>query len=460
MGRMKMKIVKIPTAVVGAVGLLCGFALPEASAQVVTQGISPGSNTTRSFVDASIARDSGISQPLDLLNDFYPVIEVTIASHDNVRRRSDLMEDDLKVVAKPSLGYRANIGRHHFYAAYSGVFTFHDEIEQEDAQANSLRANLGLDMSTRWDLVLFAGLGDSYEERGVSGSRGFNQLVRGLDVEPDKVDFDYYGADLVYGKKISDLTAVLGFEKYSNSYKNNFQGKENPSGGRDRERTSLHLDLNYRIGSRLSVFGRIEETDIDYDRVFNSLDSDQSDYYIGLRWQSKNALNATVGIGKSDRDYIDPSRDDYGGSTYFANINYALSPFSNIELNASRAVEEPGDVESDYFVTDLIGVGWKHSFSSAVTFGAYAKWIEDDYNTERHDDFFDYGLSLDYHWRQWLTAGIYFGDIERDSSAENIAYEDQYFGIRFRSDLRDLLKGRRHDDDPVDVYDINRSSRR
>jgi len=40
-----------------------------------------------------------LNQPLDLLNDFYPAITVTIADHDNVRRRPGVQESDLKIVA-------------------------------------------------------------------------------------------------------------------------------------------------------------------------------------------------------------------------------------------------------------------------------------------------------------------------------------------------------------------------
>ena len=68
-----------------------------AFAQVSTLGLPPAASTGTSFVDASIVRDSQINQPLDLLNDFYPAVEVTIYDHDNVRRRSDIQEEDLKI---------------------------------------------------------------------------------------------------------------------------------------------------------------------------------------------------------------------------------------------------------------------------------------------------------------------------------------------------------------------------
>ncbi|NNC99286.1 MAG: outer membrane beta-barrel protein, partial [Gammaproteobacteria bacterium] len=214
-----------------SVGIIASFTAASASAQVATKGLPPAANTLSSFVDASIVRDSRVNQPLDLLNDFYPAIEVTIAKHDNIRRRSDIEENDLKITLKPSLAYRTNFGRHQFYAAYRGVFTYHDDFDQEDAQANSLAATLGLDLSRRWDLNVFAGVGKTVEERGVSGSRPFNQLLIGPDRGPDDVDYTNFGADLIYGRKVSRLNAVLGFDKSTSDYTNNFQGDENPFSG-------------------------------------------------------------------------------------------------------------------------------------------------------------------------------------------------------------------------------------
>jgi len=415
----------------------------SATAQVASQGLPAGANTSRSFVDASIIRDSGINQPLDLLNDFYPAVEVTVEDHDNVRRRPGFDEDDLLIAVKPSLAYRTNIGRHKFYVAYSGVFTFHNDFDNEDAEANTLIANLGLDLTRRWDLTLFAGVGDSFEQRGISGSRSFNQLIPGgIDSGPDEVEFDTIGADLIYGRGVSPLNAVLGFERNSSRYKNNGQGDSNPFGNRDREITSVHFDLSYKIGAKTSLFGRIQQSDVDYDRSINSLDSEQTDFLLGLRWKPSNSLSGVVGVGTSEKEFDNPELSDFDGDTYYVNLNYTLNPFSVIQLSASRAVEEPGDDLSDFYESDLLGIGWNHAITPKLIFNSYAKWIEDDYNNDREDEFFDFGIGLDYVWKSWLTAGIYYGELERESNVEGFDYEDSYIGIRLRSDLRPLLEGR------------------
>jgi hypothetical protein len=94
----------------------------------------------------------------------------------------------------------------------------------------------------------------------------------------------------------------------------------------------------------------------------------------------------------------------------------------------------------------LIGIGWEHSLTPRLSFNASAKWTDDDYDTGREDQFVDWMIGLDYTWRDWMTAGIYYGQAERDSSVNEESYDDAFFGIRLRSDLRPLLRGRRKSD--------------
>lgn len=178
---MKYNRIKGKLILVGTLSTAVGTAV----AQVSDKGLSPAAYTSSSFGNASVARDGGFSQPLDLLNDFYPAIEVTFAKHENVRRRPDFDEDDLKINVNPTLAYRTNIGRHKFYAAYNGRFTIHQDITQENAESNGINAKLGLDLSRRWDLDVFAGYSDGFEQRGISGGREFNQFNNnGIDSGP------------------------------------------------------------------------------------------------------------------------------------------------------------------------------------------------------------------------------------------------------------------------------------
>lgn len=418
-------------------------ALGSAVGQVSEKGLSPASNTYNAYNSASIARDSGLSQPLNLLNDFYPAIEVSVADHSNVRRRPDFEEDDLKIIAKPSLAYRSNLGRHQFYAAYNGTYTFHQDLTQEDVESNALNAKLGLDLSRRWDIDVFGGIGEGFEQRGISGSREFSSFTNnGIDSGPERIESLNYGADLIFGRKTGIITAVLGYEYSESGFSSDDLSNILTSESRDRETESVHFDLNWRFASKTSVFGRVERRETNYDSFNSDIDSDQADFLVGVRFSPASTLNGVLAVGRSDKDFKNSNREGYDDNAYYVNLNYNISPFSVIELSASRVVEEPSDQLSSFYESEFIGVGWNHSLTSKFSLDVFAKFIDDDYDIDRQDQFTDWGIGIDYAWRSWLTAGIYYGEIERESTIDDIAYEDTYFGLRLRSDLRSLLKGR------------------
>jgi len=426
---------------------ICFFAAAkQVYAQIELKGISTAPNLAGSFNGESLPRDSGFNEPLDLLNDFYPSIEVRLENHSNIQRRSDIANSDTKLVVSPTLGYRTSIGRHGFYAAYTGSFERHADFTQEDSNSNNFNLKLGLDLSRRWDLDIFGGFGNAREERGVSGTRDFFLTVEDgefVDEGPDRIDYNNVGFDLIYGRKLGKLVAVLGYERSTNSFRSE-TGSIFDGGDRDRDTESIHFDVNYRFAGNTSVFARVERNETDFDRLDASLDSEQTEWLVGLRIKATSRLSGVIGYGEIDRDFDDSSLNGFDGNTYYANLTYALSPFSTIQFGASRSVEEPNSVgDGSFFESELFSLSWEHALTNNLVFDSFIKTIDDDFESGRRDEFLDWGLGLDYSLYPWLTIGAYYEDIDRDSNTVGVPFEDRIFGIRLQSDLRPLLSRQR-----------------
>ena len=296
----------------------------------------------------------------------------------------------------------------------------------------------------RWDVNVFGGFGDGFEERGISGGLEFDRFENsGVDSGPEKIDYLNYGADLIFGRKTGIVTAVLGYEYSESDYRSFDLLNQDNSRNRDRVSESVHFDLNWRFASKTSVFVRVQRTETDYAAQTANIDNDQTDFLVGVRLKATNKLNGVLSVGRSDRDFDDPSREGYDDNAYYANINYSLSPFSVISFNASRIVEEPGDINSSFYESELFGAAWNHALTPKLSLEIYGKLIDDDYDIERQDQFTDWGVGLNYSWRRWLDIGAFYGEIERESTLSEVEYEDNYFGVRLQSDLRSLLRGRR-----------------
>jgi len=246
---------------------------------------------------------------------------------------------------------------------------------------------------------------------------------------------------LIYGQKLDRLKAVLGYEVEDSRFSSS--GNTVLAGDRDRTTETIHFDIEYRLASKTSAFARIEHSTSDFDRSTGSLDSDQLDWLVGLRLKATSRLSGVVGYGQSDRDFDDGSLNGFDGNTYYANLSYGLAPYSVISFGAARSIEEPNSTDASFFVSELVSLSWDHSLTERLGFGAYVQYIDDDFDNGREDEFFDWGISLDYAFRPWLTLGVYYEDVDRDSNFDDISFSDRVFGIRLKSDLRSFVSSRR-----------------
>ncbi len=391
---------------------------------ITNNGISTGSNTYRSFNDSPLTRDRDVQSAFDLLQDFYPAVEMSVTSHDNVRRRSNAQEEDTVITISPSVEYRTNLGRHDLYLSGAAKATMHDEFDSEDQSATNLRGNFRIDASKKIDVDLHGTLLSTYEDRGASGTNAFNEITDG----PEEIDINTFGADVRYGKNISRLNAVVGFETQAVEY------ERTDSQIRDRDSEQVHLDVAYDVTGSTSAFVRIANRDVDY--INTDLDSTESTTLVGVKFKPTGKIDGVFAIGNTDKDFESEAREDYNGSKHYANLNYAIKPHSVVSLNASSTVEEPGEDNSDYYVTDLVGLAWEHELSDKLSFNVFTKSFEDDYNNGRFDEFDDVGFGFQYALRNWLTAGLNVGSIERVSNRENVGYEDDYVGLVLKSNFR------------------------
>ena len=441
---------------------VCFFVSPKmAYAQVEIKGINAAPNLAGSFNGDSLPRDSRLNEPLDLLNDFYPSVEVRFENTSNVQRRSDVENSDNRLIVNPVLGYRTNIGRHDFYAAYTGRFVRHADFTQENSNAHDVSLKFGLDLSKRWDFDIFGGFGSAREERGVSGTRdSFLSVTDGafVDQGPDRISYENIGFDLIYGRKLEGVTAVLGYERNTSNFRSE-SGDLIEGGDRDRATDIVHFDVNYRFRGNTSVFARIENRRSDFDRFGDSLDSDETQWLAGLRVKATSRLNGVIGYGQTDRDFDDSSLNGFDGNIYYGNLTYSIKPFSTVQFGFARSIEEPSSSDASFFVSELFSLSWEHALTDHLVFDAFFKTLDDDFENGRRDEFVDWGVALNYDIRPWLTVGTYYEDIDRDSNTAGVAFEDRIFGIRLRSDLRSLFGRNRNKQSPEPVsFDRSRKT--
>ena len=407
MNNIKIRTISRLTALAGLLVSQCGWAQYAYS-------VSPGPKTL-----------NAVSPPINFTEaelGFYPSISIIATRHSNTFRTGEGSEaEDTVVTVALDLGLftrlGGELGRHTFYASYRPTFDRYDVFSDDNAISHNLDFGLNLDFTERFDATLRASYATGVEERGSSGTP-VTQFP-----EPNDISTLWLGAQATYGLGDNMFSLFGAVDHRESRFENN--GQES----RDRDADSLTGRIYYNVGPSTRTFLEGVTTDIDYLDPTSTKDSTEMSYSVGVDWQATAITSAHAKIGQLEKDYDDPAAEDYSGATYLAGINWNVLPFTNVLFNASRLTEESPETGSNFFVSNLFGIGVNHSFTNRINVGAHANKTRDEFDDGREDDIKDYSVNASYEWFRWLSVFAQYGITKRTSNLEEANYDDQYISL-------------------------------
>jgi len=304
-------------------------------------GVAPAARTQRALSDsptASSREQEGL----------YAAVGVAYSQRSNVRR--DAVNDattngegDSAIVVTPQAGYKRFIGRHSAEVSIATQFTRYQDLTDENTENYSIDALTNLDITRILDLDLFGSFTEASEPRGGSGTRE-NQ-----NIEPDRVEVTTYGGLFTLGRRAARIQVQAGADRSELRYQNNRQEF------RDRDDDRVHGRVFYNISPRTSVFVGAGLTDVTYLERVDNLDSEELTYEAGVRWDVTAKTTGSVSIGRTEKDFDDPVRDDADTTTLAGRLSWSPRPRTTFNVYGSRQFEETTSVEDDFFVSELIG---------------------------------------------------------------------------------------------------------
>ncbi len=375
--------------------------------------LGPANSTQRALDDPP-----GVQR--DVLNGFFPAIDLIYNDTDNVRRDQTEISDTFYSVI-PSLVYKNEFGSsNEFQAGYTIRFERFSDVKDDDT--TSSRATLGVlfDMSRIVDVDVFGNRIDSEEIRGASGSR--------LDTigEEDEFDATTIGARVTVGRRTNPLQIVVGVDQTDFNFTNNNQEL------RDRESSEVNGAVFYNFSPRTSIFLNSASREIDYDSNSLDRDNDETSISIGVRWEPTYITALTVSAGNLEKDFDSATVEDFNDSTYLAKIDWSPRDATSINAYASRRTEESPELQSNFFTSDVLGIGVSQDIAQRFTLTAYVNKTDDEFDDGRDDDISDFGIGLSYKFNKWLSFGARYATIDRDSDDPEANYEENLFSLSVR----------------------------
>ena len=380
---------------------------PSAYGDSVNAGVAAASSTAR-----ALAPPAGVKGEVN--GGFSLGITFGTTWHTNPERRLDEPDDgDIAFLLTPNIGYSGSVGRHSFEIGYSTNSESFQDFETEDSDWWRLNGALQLDMSEILIGDIYASRTEGEEERGAAGSRTLSLTGE------DEYREDVIGGRITLGRRSNLLQIYVGAEEGTLSYLNNGQDF------RDRDRSTAEAGLFFNIGPRTSIFIRAQETEFDYLAGNPSIDSTENSLTAGVAWEPTEALSMTLQAGNLEKDFDDPSLVGYDGGTYLGKLTWQPRDRTVVSLYASKATEESSDIDSTFYVSEVIGADLSQRLGDRTSLTLRYSVSDNEYSDGRFDDITDYGLSLGYAARNWLSFGLSFNSIDYNSTNVSENYEDE-----------------------------------
>jgi len=364
---------------------------------------------------------------------FYAAVGFGFQSRSDVRRESvDELEDpqddggaesDTAFVITPQAGYKRFIGRHSAEINVNSRFDRFTDLTNEDTDNYTVRGLSNLDVTRILDVDLFGSFTDAAEPRGGSGTR-LNQ-----DVDPDEIEISRYGGALSIGRSASRIQIRLFGDRSEWRYQNNQQQF------RDRDDGRVGARVFYNISPRTSVFVGTELRNVDFRQPSIELDSEELSYEGGARWEITERSTGQLSIGRTEKDFDNPELEDDEATTVAGRLSWSPRERTTLSVVGSRQFEETTSLEDTFFISELIGATISQSFGTRWTASAYVNRTDDEFDSGREDEITDYGFGLDYAFRRWLSFGVDYSVVERESNIPGNDFDDEILSLNINGNF-------------------------
>jgi hypothetical protein len=357
--------------------------------------------------------------------DLTPTLNISESRSDNIYSSNNNAESSNIFVINPGiLAELAHGDSMYSFNAELSDGTYSDGLAKDDDYTDySYGANADIALNSSNMIMLAASMASGHEDRG----SGVTEGTSGFDV-PIEYDEDNYSAGYRLGNDDSVISVELGVSRTDKEYTN----FEEFTDIRNYEKDAFTITGYYELAPKTDLLVEYVQADYDYevDPFGLGLDSDEDQMLIGLVWEATANTTGTAKIGRLDKEFDSAVRDEFSGTIWSAQVDWTPTEQSIINFTTSQLPKETNVGNGNFIDGTMTSVSWKQAWTSAISTTVNFGTGEDDYDeTNRSDDVTNYGISLDYEFRRWMSVGLAYKYDERDSNVDVFDYDRNVYSL-------------------------------
>jgi hypothetical protein len=380
-----------------------------------TEAIPAGTQPSSEIYGASLARAQGEKTEEDKwTKHFHPRFIFTAEYDDNVFLEPNNEDDDFIFVLSPGLFVPIpfDADSHLFSFDYHSDFGFFEEFEDQNFDNHYFLANLDLNFPK-----FYVKTYDSFRYTSVRADTEFEDRIPRYE---NLYSFNIGKED--WYKWAVEVNADWYFVQYEDEF---FEVL-------DRDDYTVGGTVFYQIRPKYSLFADYDHTFIRYDDD-PSRDGDADRIQGGLKGEILSKLVGTIRAGFEDRRYEDETQ-DFSSFIAGAALVYNFSNSTTFTLTGERSNKESVYKTNNFYTANFVSLAWNQSLFwqrlDGRLRGTYQNNDYDELTTEgavtqeRDDDLYGFDVGVEYEIREWLTTGVDYYYLKRDSNFANFDYTD------------------------------------
>jgi len=205
--------------------------------------------------------------------------------------------------------------------------------------------------------------------------------------------------------------------------------------GLNRNRFNIGAQVFYNISPKTSVFVEDVVSSIHYEKnTYN--DSTQNSLAVGVEGNITEKIKGTAKVSYDYRDYKKDNTDKANLLGYFVSLTYKPMETNSFTLIGRRAYEETTYINNRYYVSTAANLLANQKLSQKFDVSLLLSYENMDYpirvgNDFRVDDFYAVKPAVNYKFREYLTAGLWYKFKTKHSNIAN-DYTDNTVGLDFK----------------------------
>ena len=345
-----------------------------------------------------------------------PRVGLHFTSNDNIYTTPDQKFDSLIFQQTPELMVEIDPGQHRFELGYAGAYGLYERDTDDNYMDHHLSAAAFLDLGIRHKLDVSADAFLGHEDRGSGLTRGAAPGDNGFPPRPD--EFTDRSAEIEYRFGAPDSTGLieLGLGTRNLEYDNNRERTRFFDRSQDIATAAFYYQ--FRPGTYFVVDAQHKDVSYDEQRLNEPrLDGQEVRLRAGLTWEPTGSTRGRISVGRVRKDFDDPTRAEFTGISWQADVRWSPRTYSHFDLQTSR---EPAETigDGDFIDNRAYRVTWTHDWSDLWLTKARVSVRDQDFvGSERNEELTELTFELGYRIRRWLTLGF---ELERSSTASTI----------------------------------------